>query len=201
MDNGNDMNVKQIKADIRRYIEFSCDSEIPALERDLLANGCSESQLEVIRKAKKAFDEWCNSRTEYEFGAINSKVNSMIEKTNEKVIGRMLIIPPRAKEAKKTASPSKTVYVYPARKANADDKPSKISYDSNAKIKLLAGSSTSSIGKFIVNKVSNTPDITGDKLAEAIVNDFVTKTGIKPDIKWAIRNINLFIEKGLIKAE
>lgn len=195
------MNVKQIEADIRRYIEFSCDSEIPALERDLLANGCSKSQLDIIRKAKKAFDEWCNSRTEYEFGAINSKVNSMIEKTNEKVVGRMLIIPPRAKEAKKIASPVKTVSVYPDPKANADDKPSKISYDSNVKIKLLAGSSASSIGKFIVNKVSNAPDITCDQLADAIVNDFTTKKGIKPDLKWAIRNINLFIEKGLIKAE
>lgn len=195
------MNVKQIEADIRRYIEFSCDSEIPALERDLLANGCSKSQLDIIRKAKKAFDEWCNSRTEYEFGAINSKVNSMIEKTNEKVVGRMLIIPPRAKEAEKIASPVKTVSVYPDRKANADDKPSKISYDSNVKIKLLAGSSASSIGKFIVNKVSNAPDITCDQLADAIVNDFTTKKGIKPDLKWAIRNINLFIEKGLIKAE
>ena len=125
----------------------------------------------------------------------------MIEKTNEKVIGKILIIPTRTKEAKKTASPSKTVSVYPASKDNADDKPSKISYDSNAKIKLLAGSSSSSIGKFIVNKVSNTPDITYDELADAIVNEFVTKNGIKPDIKWAVRNIKLFIEKGLIKAE
>lgn len=195
------MNVKQIKSDIRNYIEFSCDSEIPALERDLLANGCSKSQLEVIRKAKKAFDEWCNSRTEYEFGAINNKVNSMIEKTNEKVIGKMLIIPTRTKEAKNTASTSKTVSVYPARKANSDNKPSKISYDGNTKIKLLAGSSASSIGKFIVNKVSNSPDITCDKLADAIVNDFVTKKGIHPDLKWAVRNIKLFIEKGLIKAD
>lgn len=201
MDNGNDMNVKQIKADIRRYIEFSCDSEIPALERDLLANGCSESQLEVIRKAKKAFDEWCNSRTEYEFGAINSKVNSMIEKTNEKVIGRMLIIPPRSTKAYTVSPFPKTVIASPARKANADDKPSKANYDGNTKVKLLAGSSGSSIGKFIVNKLNGSPEITCDQLADAIVNEFRTKTGIQPDLKWAVRNIKLFIEKGLIKAE
>ena len=185
------MNVKQIKADIRQYIEFSCDSEIPALERDLLANGCSESQLDVIRKAKKAFDEWCNSRTEYEFGAINNKVNSMIEKTNEKVIGRMLIIPTKREEAVLSSTARNKL----------ETKTSKANYDGNAKIKLLAGSSASSIGKFIVNKVSNTPDITSDKLADAIVNDFVTKKGIHPDLKWAVRNIKLFIEKGLIKAE
>lgn len=195
------MNVKRIKADIRWYIEFSCDSEIPALERDLLANGCSESQLAIIRKAKKSFDEWCDSRTEYEFGAINSKVNSMIEKTNEKVVGRMLIISPRSTKAYTVSPFPKTVTASPARKANADDKPSKANYDGNAKVKLLAGSSGSAIGKFIVNKVSNAPDSTCDELAEAIVNDFVTKKGIRPDLKWAIRNIKLFVEKGLIKVE
>lgn len=167
----------------------------------MLVNGCSESQLAIIRKAKKAFDEWCTSRTEYEFGAINSKVNSMIEKTNEKVVGRMLIIPPRSTKAYTVSPFPKTVTASPAREANTDDKPSKANYDGNAKVKLLAGSSGSTIGNFIVNVVSNTPDISCDKLADAIVNDFVTKKGIRPDIKWAVRNIKLFAEKGLIKVE
>lgn len=186
------MNVRRISAYIRVYIKYSSDSEIPTLERELLANGCSKSQLGIIRKAKKSFDEWCNLKSEYDFDSINNKANSMIEKTNEKVIGRMLIIPPRRKEA---------VLASPACDNKLETKTSKVKYDCNAKVKLLAGSSSSSIGKFIVNKVLDNPDITYEELADAIVNDFVTKTGIKPDIRWAVRNIKLFIEKGLIKAE
>lgn len=231
------MNRKQVQADIRQYIEFSYDRDIPALEQELLAKGYSHSQIDIIREAKTAIDEWCNFTSEYDFNSINSEVNNMIEKTTEKVIGKV-IIPvsvssiaevkkptvkatsvPAVKDtsvpATKTApvvsqKPAKATPV-PATKAtpaeatgNASGEVKKrIKAESNgdAKVKLLAGSSSSSIGKFIVNKISGNPDITCNQLADAIVNDFVTKKGIKPDIKWAVRNIKLFIEKGVIKAE
>lgn len=184
------------------YIKYASDSEIPALERELLANGCSTSQLSIIRKAKKSFDEWRNLKSEYDFDSINSKANSMVEKTNEKVIGRMLIIPSRGKEAKIKAYPLlKTVLASPACNNKLETKTSKVKYDCDAKVKLLSGSTASSIGKFIVDKVRNNPDITCDKLVNTIVNDFITKTGIVPDKKYAVRHIKLFIEKGLIKVE
>lgn len=218
------MNRKQVQADIRQYIEFSYDSDIPSLERELLAKGYSQSQLDIIREAKKAIDEWWHFTSEYDFDSINNEVNNMIEKTTEKVIGK--VITPIAKkvivssiaEAKKPASPatkavpatatastkklSKTASV-PATKATPAEahKRVKVEFKGDAKVKLLAGTSSSSIGKFIVNKISGNPDITCNQLADAIVNDFVTKKGIKPDIKWAVRNIKLFIDKGVIKAE
>lgn len=192
------MNVRRISAYIRVYIKYSSDSEIPALERELLANGCSKSQLSIIRKAKKSFDEWCNLKSEYDFDSINSKANSMIEK----VVGRMLILPSRGKEAKIKAYPLlKTVLASPACNNKLETKTSKVKYDCGAKVKFLSDSTTSSIGKFIVDKVRNNPDITCDKLANVIVNEFVTKTGIIPDKKYAVRHIKLFIEKGLIKVE
>lgn len=218
------MNIKQVQADIRQYIEFSYDSDIPSLERELLAKGYSQSQLDIIREAKKAIDEWWHFTSEYDFNSINNEVNNMIEKTTEKVIGK--VITPIAKkvivssiaEAKKPASQapkavpatatastkklSKTASV-PATKATPAEahKRVKVEFNSDAKVKLLAGTSSSSIGKFIVNKISGNSDITCNQLADAIVNDFVTKKGIKPDIKWAVRNIKLFIDKGVIKAE
>lgn len=217
------MNRKQVQADIRQYIEFSYDSDIPSLERELLAKGYSQSQLDIIREAKKAIDEWWHFTSEYDFDSINNEVNNMIEKTTEKVIGK--VITPIAKkvivssiaEAKKPASPatkavpatatastkklSKTASVPTKTTTAKAQKRVKVEFKGDAKVKLLAGTSSSSIGKFIVNKISGNPDITCNQLADAIVNDFVTKKGIKPDIKWAVRNIKLFIDKGVIKAE
>lgn len=186
------MNVKRISTYIGVYIKYASNSEIPALERELLANGCSISQLGIIRKAKKSFDKWCNLKSEYDFDSINNKANSMVEKTNEKVIGMMMFITPRRKEA---------VLASPACKAKLETKTSKVKYGCNTKVKLLAGSSRSSIGKFIVNKALDNPDITYNELANAIVNEFVTKTGIKPDRPWAVRHIRIFVKKGLIKVE
>lgn len=217
------MNRKQVQADIRQYIEFSYDSDILALEQELLAKGYSQSQLDIIREAKKAIDEWWHFTSEYDFDSINNEVNNMIEKTTEKVIGK--VITPIAKkvivssiaEAKKSASPSTKVVPATAtastkklsKTASVPNKATtakaqkrvKVEFNSDAKVKLLAGTSSSSIGKFIVNKISGNPDITCNQLADAIVNDFVTKKGIKPDIKWAVRNIKLFIDKGVIKVE
>lgn len=223
------MNRKQVQADIRQYIEFSYDRDIPALEQELLAKGYSHSQLDIIREAKTAIDEWWNFTSEYDFDSINSEVNNMIEKTTEKVIGK--VITPASvssiAEAKKPAvkatpvPATKTAPVVAQKPAKATPVPAtkatpaeatgnvsgeaqkrvKVEFKGDAKVKLLAGSSSSSIGKFIVNKVSGNPDITCNQLADAIVNDFTTKKGIKPDLKWAVRNIKLFIEKGVIKAE
>lgn len=223
------MNRKQVQADIRQYIEFSYDRDIPVLEQELLAKGYSHSQLDIIREAKTAIDEWWNFTSEYDFDSINSEVNNMIEKTTEKVIGK--VITPASvssiAEAKKPAvkatpvpatktapvvaqKPAKATPV-PATKATPAEATGNVSgeaqkrvkaeFKGDAKVKLLAGSSSSSIGKFIVNKVSGNPDITCNQLADAIVNDFTTKKGIKPDLKWAVRNIKLFIEKGVIKVE
>lgn len=223
------MNRKQVQADIRQYIEFSYDRDIPVLEQELLAKGYSHSQLDIIREAKTAIDEWWNFTSEYDFDSINSEVNNMIEKTTEKVIGK--VITPASvssiAEAKKPAvkatpvPATKTAPVVAQKPAKATPVPAtkatpaeatgnvsgeaqkrvKVEFKGDAKVKLLAGSSSSSIGKFIVNKVSGNPDITCNQLADAIVNDFTTKKGIKPDLKWAVRNIKLFIEKGVIKAE
>lgn len=223
------MNRKQVQADIRQYIEFSYDRDIPALEQELLAKGYSHSQIDIIREAKTAIDEWCNFTSEYDFNSINSEVNNMIENTTEKVIGKVIIpasvssiaevkkpaVKATSVPATKTApvvaqKPAKATPV-PATKATPAEatgnasveakKRVKVESKGDAKVKLLAGSSSSSIGKFIVNKISGNPDITCNQLADAIVNDFVTKKGIKPDLKWAVRNIKLFIEKGVIKAE
>ena len=223
------MNRKQVQADIRQYIEFSYDRDIPALEQELLAKGYSHSQIDIIREAKTAIDEWCNFTSEYDFNSINSEVNNMIENTTEKVIGKV-IIPASVSSIAEVKKPAvkgtsvpatKTAPVVAQKQAKATPVPvtkatpaeatgnasgevkKRIKVESNgdAKVKLLAGSSSSSIGKFIVNKISGNHDITCNQLADAIVNDFVTKKGIKPDIKWAVRNIKLFIEKGVIKAE
>lgn len=223
------MNRKQVQADIRQYIEFSYDRDISALEQELLAKGYSHSQIDIIREAKTAIDEWCNFTSEYDFNSINSEVNNMIENTTEKVIGKV-IIPASVSSIAEVKKPAvkgtsvpatKTAPVVAQKQAKATPVPvtkatpaeatgnasgevkKRIKVESNgdAKVKLLAGSSSSSIGKFIVNKISGNPDITCNQLADAIVNDFVTKKGIKPDIKWAVRNIKLFIEKGVIKAE
>lgn len=181
------MNAKRIRYYITVYIKYSIDSDIPVLERKLLANGCSTSHLGVIREAKKSFDEWRNLKSEYDFDSINNKANSMIEK----VIGKVLIITPRRTPRRKEA-----VLVYPA-----CNKTSKVKYDGDAKVRLLSDLTASSIGKFIVDKVRNNPDITCNTLANTIVDGFITKTGIVPDKKWAVRHIKLFIEKGLIKVE
>lgn len=223
------MNRKQVQADIRQYIEFSYDRDISALEQELLAKGYSHSQIDIIREAKTAIDEWCNFTSEYDFNSINSEVNNMIENTTEKVIGKV-IIPASVSSIAEVKKPAvkgtsvpatKTAPVVAQKQAKATPVPvtkatpaeatgnasgevkKRIKVESNgdAKVKLLAGSSSSSIGKFIVNKISGNPDITCNQLADAIVNDFVTKKGIKPDLKWAVRNIKLFIEKGVIKAE
>ena len=213
------MNRKQIQADIRQYIEFSYDSDIPALEQELLAKGYSRSQLDIIREAKEAVDEWWNFTSEYDFDSINNEVNNMIEKTTEKVIGK--VITPVAKkatvssiaEAKKPASPAPKAVpatapavktesakaTAPAPKAVPADKPAKAKFNGSDKYRLLAGTSKSSIGKFIINKINGNPEITGDQLADAIVDEFITKTGIKPDLKWARRNIREFTDKGLIE--
>ena len=213
------MNRKQVQADIRQYIEFSYDSDIPALEQELLAKGYSRSQLDIIREAKEAVDEWWNFTSEYDFDSINNEVNNMIEKTTEKVIGK--VITPVAKkatvssiaEAKKPASPAPKAVpatapavkaesakaTAPAVKAEASDKPAKAKFNGSDKYRLLAGTSKSSIGKFIINKINGNPEITGDQLADAIVDEFITKTGIKPDLKWARRNIREFTDKGLIE--
>ena len=223
------MNRKQVQADIRQYIEFSYDRDISALEQELLAKGYSHSQIDIIREAKTAIDEWCNFTSEYDFNSINSEVNNMIENTTEKVIGKV-IIPASVSSIAEVKKPAvkgtsvpatKTAPVVAQKQAKATPVPvtkatpaeatgnasgevkKRIKVESNgdAKVKLLAGSSSSSIGKFIVNKISGNPDITCNQLADAIVNDFVTKKGIKPDIKWAVRNIKLFIDKGVIKAD
>ena len=221
------MNRKQVQADIRQYIEFSYDSDIPALEQELLAKGYSRSQLDIIREAKEAVDEWWNFTSEYDFDSINNEVNNMIEKTTEKVIGK--VITPVAKkatvssiaEAKKPASPAPKAVpatapapkavpatapavkaepaTAPAVKAEPADKPAKAKFNGSDKYRLLAGTSKSSIGKFIINKINGNPEITGDQLADAIVDEFITKTGIKPDLKWARRNIREFTDKGLIE--
>ena len=201
------MNRKQVQADIRQYIEFSYDSDIPALEQELLAKGYSRSQLDIIREAKAAVDEWWNFTSEYDFDSINNEVNNMIEKTTEKVIGK--VITPVAKkatvssiaEAKKPASPAPKAVpaTAPAVKAEASDKPAKAKFNGSDKYRLLAGTSKSSNGKFIINKINGNPEITGDQLADAIVDEFITKTGIKPDLKWARRNIREFTDKGLIE--
>lgn len=223
------MNRKQVQADIRQYIEFSYDRDIPVLEQELLAKGYSHSQLDIIREAKTAIDEWWNFTSEYDFDSINSEVNNMIEKTTEKVIGKVItpVSVSSIAEAKKPAvkatpvPATKTAPVVAQKPAKATPVPAtkatpaeatgnvsgeaqkrvKVEFKGDAKVKLLAGSSSSSIGKFIVNKVSGNPDITCNQLADAIVNDFTTKKGIKPDLKWAVRNIKLFIDKGVIKAE
>ena len=72
------MNRKQVQADIRQYIEFSYDSDIPALEQELLAKGYSHSQLDIIREVKEALDEWWHFTSEYDFDSINNEVNNMI---------------------------------------------------------------------------------------------------------------------------
>lgn len=237
------MNRKQIIIDVRRYLEFSYDSEIPSLERELLAKGYTHSQLEIIRQAKECLDEWWNFTSEYDIDSINNEVNIMVEKTTEKVIGKVSVpstpavkpasvssIAPAVKPAvdvtKKPATKPAKVTPKPAVKpapvpseqsvkceleaiqpatqpATKVEAPAtkRVPFVGEAKVKLLAGTSSSSIGKFIVNKLNGSPEITCDQLADAIVNEFRTKTGIQPDLKWAVRNIKLFIEKGLIKAE
>ena len=60
--------------------------------------------------------------------------------------------------------------------------------------------SKSSVGQFIIEFFSD-KDFTGEELAQAFMNQFKTKTGIKPDEKWARRNVKLFVDKGVIMCE
>ena len=68
-------------------------------------------------------------------------------------------------------------------------------------LELVANDSKSSVGQFIIKffKENQTKtDITGELLAKAFVTSFKTKTGITPDIKWARRNVKLFIDNGVM---
>ena len=102
----------------------------------------------------------------------------------------------------KANAPVKITIKAPAKKAENDAKKApKTSEPDNRVIKVLANTSKSKIGEFIVHTTEDNPGITFSGLADKICTSFVTKTGIKPDAKWAVRNIELFISKGLIKAE
>ena len=68
-------------------------------------------------------------------------------------------------------------------------------------LKLTANDSKSSVGRFIIKFLTENEGATAGMLAEAFEKDFVTVSGIKPDFKWARRNVKEFIVKGLMKAE
>ena len=67
-------------------------------------------------------------------------------------------------------------------------------------IVLCSKESKSSVGQFIIKFFNDHKDesVTGSRLAGAFISEFKTKTGIHPDIKWAFRNVKLFLSKRLI---
>ena len=67
-------------------------------------------------------------------------------------------------------------------------------------IVLCSKESKSLVGKFIIKFFNDHKDesITGSRLAGAFISEFKTKTGIQPDVKWAFRNVKLFLSKRLI---
>ena len=88
-----------------------------------------------------------------------------------------------------------------ARKARISNVDSAWTTLANSILELSAKDSKSSVGQFIIkffkeNQIKT--DITGELLAKAFVASFKTKTGIKPDEKWARRNVKLFIDKEVI---
>ena len=68
-------------------------------------------------------------------------------------------------------------------------------------LELVAKDSKSSVGQFIIKffkENQDKTDITGELIAKAFVTSFKTKTGIKPDERWARRNVKLFVDKGIL---
>ena len=88
-----------------------------------------------------------------------------------------------------------------ARKARISKVDSAWTTLANSILELSAKDSKSSVGQFIIKffkENQEKTDVTGELLAKAFVTSFKTKTGIKPDEKWARRNVKLFVDKGVI---